>query len=214
MMETNTQGSNMSKSLPVQVQLMTVFAGLFLSAVATQGQVSKGDFSSVAAAGKVNGDTYQNSYFGIMLSAPKAHWEVRGPISVQRRQARLIDAVYDSGVPERGPEENYTLALLVESQENFPKGTTIEQYVRNLRHQAEGDNVKIYREEFPLTVQGVSFVGTVFRFSERPNFGYYRAFYSTVLNEYFVTIEVQCGGEERLQKLLSSAVKITPKSKQ
>ena len=182
--------------------------------MATQGQASKGDVSSVLAAGKVNGDTYQNSYFGITLSAPKAHWEVRGPISIHRRQARLIDAVYDSGVPERGPEENYTLALLVESQENFPKGTTIEQYVRTLGHRAEDDNVKIYREEFPLTVQGVRFVGTVFRFFERPNFGYYRALYSTVLNEYFVTIQVQCGSEERVQKLFSSAVKITPTSKQ
>jgi len=203
----------MSKSLPVQAQLLAVFAGLLLSAVVMQGQASKGEFSSVAAAGKVNGDTYQNSYLGITLSAPKAHWAVRGPISVQTRQGRLIDAVYDSGVPEHGPEENYTLALLVESQENFPKGTALEQYVRNLRHRVEDDSVKIYREEFPLTVQGVPFVGTVFRFFERPDFGYYRGLYSTVLNGYFVTIEVQCGGEERLQKLLSSAVKITPKSK-
>jgi hypothetical protein len=204
----------MSKWPLVQAQFLVFFAGFFVFAVTTQGQASKSDFSLVAAAGKLNGDTYQNSYFGITLSAPKAHWEVRGPISVQRRQARLIDAAYDSGVPERGPEENYTLALLVEAQENFPKGTTIEQYVRNVRHRAEDDNVKIYREEFPLTVQGVPFVGTVFRFFERPNFGYYRALYSTVLNEYFVTIEVQCGAEERLQKLLSSAVKIIPKSKQ
>jgi hypothetical protein len=203
----------MSKSLLVQAQVLTFFAGLFLSAVATHGQVSKGDFPSVAAAGKVNGDTYQNSYFGITLSAPRAHWEVRGPISVQRRQARLIDAVYDSGEPQRGPEENYTLALIVESQENFPKGATIEQYVRNLRHRAEEDNVKVYREEIPLTVQGVPFVGVVFRFFERPDFGYYRALYSTIINDYFVSIEVQCGGEERLQKLLSSALEITPKSK-
>jgi hypothetical protein len=116
-------------------------------------------------------------------------------------------------MPERGPEENYTLALLVESLDSYPKGTTIEQYALNVRHRVEDDKVKIYREEFPLTVQGVPFVGTVFRFFERPESGYYRALYSTVLNGYFVTIEVQCGGEERLQKLLSSALKITPKSK-
>ena len=126
----------------------------------------------------------------------------------------MIDAVYDSGVPERGPQENYTLGLLVESQENFPKETTLEQYVRSLRQRVEDDNVKIHREGFPLIVQDVHFVGTVFRFYDKPNSGYYRGLYSTILNGYFVTIEVQCGGEERLQKLLSSAVKITPKSKQ
>jgi hypothetical protein len=204
----------MSKSLPVQAHLLTFFAFLLLSAVATQGQASKDDFSSMSAAGKVNGDTYQNSKLGIALSAPKARWDVRGPISAARRQGRLIDAVYDSGVPERGPQENYTLGLLVESQENYRKGTTLDQYVRNLRQRVEDENVKIYREGFPLTVEGVPFVGTVFRFYETPNVGYYRGLYATVLNGYFVTIEVQCGGEERLQKLLSSALKITPKSKQ
>jgi hypothetical protein len=168
----------------------------------------------MVAAGKVNGDIYQNSILGITLSAPKAHWDVRGPISTARRQGRLIDAVYDSSVPERGPQENYTLGLLVESQENYPKRTALDQYVRSLRQRVEDENVKISREGFPLTIQEVPFVGTVFRFYEKPNFGYYRGLYSTILNGYFVTIEVQCGGEERLQKLLSSAVKITLKSKQ
>ena len=60
-------------------------------------------------------------------------------------QGRLIDAVYDSGVPERGPQENYTLGLLVESQDNFPKGTTLDQYVRSLRQRVEDDNVKIQK---------------------------------------------------------------------
>lgn len=203
----------MSKSLIVQAKLLVFLAGVF-PLLTMPGQAVESDFSSMAAAGKVNGDIYQNSILGITLSAPKAHWDVRGPISAARRQGRLIDAVYDSGVPERGPQENYTLGLLVESQENFPKGTTLDQYVRSLRQRVEDDNVKIQREAFPLTVQDVRFVGTVFRFYERPDFGYYRGLYSAILNGYFVTIELQCGDEERLQKLLSSTVKITPKSKQ
>src|SRR5580704_15343162 len=91
MMEPSTR-SKMSKRLSVQTQLLTIFAALFLSAGATYGQASKDAFSSVVASGKVNGDVYQNSYFGIALSAPKARWKVRGPISVQRRQGRLIEA--------------------------------------------------------------------------------------------------------------------------
>ena len=148
-----------------------------------------------------------------MASRSKAHWDVRGPISAARRQGRLIDAVYDSGVPERGPQENYTLGLLVESQQNYPKGTTLDQYVRSLRQRVEDENVKIYRDRFPLTVQDVPFAGTVFRFYERPTSGYYRGLYSTILNGYFVTIEVQCGDDERLQKLLSQVVQIAPKPK-
>lgn len=118
-----------------------------------------------------------------------------------------------SGVPERGPQENYTVGLLVESHVTFQEGTTLDRYVRSLRQRVEDDKVKIDHEAFPLTVQDVPFVGTVFRFYERPDFGYYRGFYSTILNGYFVTIELQCGGEERLQKLLSDIVRITPKSK-
>jgi len=202
----------MSKSLIVRAKLLVPFAG-FLALLTMQGQTAKSDFSSVAAAGKVTGDNYQNSVLGITLSAPKAHWDVRGPINAARRQGRLIDAVYDSGVPERGPQENYTLGLLVESQENYPKSTTLDQYVRGLRQRVEDTNVKIHREAFPLTIQDAPFVGAVFRFYERPDFGYYRGLYSTILNGYFVTIEVQCGDEERLVKRLSYAVQITPKPK-
>ena len=179
----------------------------------TQGQSSKGSLSSVAAAGTVIGDVYQNSYLGITLSAPKAKWSVRGPISLQQRQGRLIDAVYDSGRPERGPEENYTLALLVESQENLPKGTSPELYMRRVRRGLEGETLKTYREEFPLTVSGISFTGTVFKFFERSDFGYYRGLYATILNGYFVTIEVQCGREENLQKLLASSLTVISKQK-
>lgn len=177
------------------------------------GQAVRSDFSSMAAAGKVNVDTYQNPVLGITLSAPKAHWEVRGPISAARRQGRLIDAVYDSGVPERGPHENYTLGLLVESQENYPKGTTLDEYAQRIGQHVADENVKIYRERTPLTVQEVPFVGTIFRFYQRSDFGYYRGLYSTVLNGYFVTIEVQCGEEERLQRLLLQALQITRKPK-
>jgi hypothetical protein len=185
--------------------------GIVLSlAVASQGETPTADIASVAAAGKVSGAVYLNSYFGISLTAPKAKWEVRGPIDVARRQARLIDAAYDSGEQGTG----YTLALLVESLQNFPKGTSTEVYLRNIRHRVELDGLKTQREEFPVTISGVAFTGAILLFPQKPNFGYYRALYSTVLDGYFVTIEVQCApSEERLQELLSSAVKINAKGK-
>jgi hypothetical protein len=52
--------------------LLVVAMALVLSGAAL-GQTRKSDISSVAAAGKVNGDAYQNSYFGLTISAPKAH---------------------------------------------------------------------------------------------------------------------------------------------
>jgi hypothetical protein len=189
-------------------RLMVIGIALLVSA-ATQGETPKGDISSVAAAGKVNGDVYLNTYFGLRLTAPKAHWAVRGPVDVAGGRARLIDAAYDSG--EQG--EGYTLALLVEALQNFPKGTSTEVYLRSARHRVELDGLKTQREEFPLTISGIPFTGAVLIFFEKQNFGYYRGLYSTVLNGYFVTIEVQAGSEERVQTLLSSAVRINPKGK-
>jgi len=189
-----------------------------LGLLPTQAQVPtprRGSISSVILSGKVDADVYSNGYLGISLTAPKAHWDWPDPDKVDLigNRARLVNAVYDSGAPEAGPQENYTLALLAESQESYPKGTTLDQFVRSLRQRVEDDNVKLYREGFPLTIQGVPFVGTVFRFYEKPTFGYYRGLYSTILNGYLVTIEVQCGDEERLVKRLSYAVQITPKPK-
>jgi hypothetical protein len=85
----------MSKLLKVRTHVLVFLAGAS-TLLTLQGQVVKSDFSSMAASGKVNGDIYQNSILGITLSAPKAHWEVRGSISAARGQGRLIDAVYDS----------------------------------------------------------------------------------------------------------------------
>jgi hypothetical protein len=97
MVEAAISRSKMSKSLRVQATLLVFFAGVF-PVMTLLGQAVKGDFSSMAAAGKVNDDIYQNSILGITLSAPKARWEVRGPISAAAKQGRLIDAVYDVGV--------------------------------------------------------------------------------------------------------------------
>jgi hypothetical protein len=192
-------------------KLIIVSVTLWLSAT-TQGQAPKSDISSVAAAGKVNEDVYQNSYFGLTLSAPKAHWSFP-PLSVETQQGRLVNAVYDLGGPKRGPNENYTLALLADSVQNFPKGTPTDVYVRQLRQHMDRDNVKTYRDAFPLTVSGSPFSGTVSQVFQKADFGYYRGLYSTVLNGYFVTIVVQCGEDERLQKLLTSAVRITSNQK-
>ena len=47
-------------------QLMVIGVSLCVLATA-QGQPSRDDISTVVAAGKVNGDIYSNTYFGISL---------------------------------------------------------------------------------------------------------------------------------------------------
>ncbi len=185
-------------ALTASVTLLVTAAGF--------GQTPKGDISSVAAAGKVSGDVYQNTYFGITLAAPKAHFTAPSLVNVAGRRARLVNIVYDS------PQEaiNYTLALMADSLENYPKGMSTTVYVRSVRHQLEKDGLITHREEFPVVVSGIQFTGAVLKVPEKPNSGYYRGIYSTFLNGYVVSLEVQSGSEERIQQVLSSAVKINP----
>jgi hypothetical protein len=176
------------------------------TAVATVGQAPNTDISSVAAAGKVNGDRYENTYFGISLTAPKASFTAPSLVIAAGRRARLVNVVYDS--PQGAM--NYTLGLMADSLESYPKGMSTTVYVRSVRHQLEKDGLITHREEFPVVISGVGFTGAVLKVPEKPNFGHYRGIYSTFINGYVVSLEVQSGSEERIQQLLSSAVKISP----
>ena len=177
---------------------------LFVTA-ATLGQAAKRDISSVVAAGNLNGDVYKNSYFGVSLTAPSAKFTAPSLVNVEGQRARLVNIVYDS--PDGA--KNYTIGLLADSLENYPKGMTTTVYVRSVRHQLEKDGLPTEREEFPARISGLAFVGAVMKVPEKPNFGYRRGIYAIFMNGYVVTLEVQARDEERIQQVLSSAVKIT-----
>jgi hypothetical protein len=83
-------------------------------------------------------------------------------------------------------------------------------YVRSVRHQLERDGLLTEREEFPVRISGMNFMGAILKVPEKPNFGYRRGIYSIFLNGYVVSLEVQARNEERIQQVLSSAVKIAP----
>src|SRR5256885_4871374 len=85
---------------------------------ATVGQGQERDISSVVAAGKVKSDVYSNAYLGITLTAPLAKFTAPSLVNVAGRRARLVNIVYDS----RDGAKNYTIGLLADSLENYPKG--------------------------------------------------------------------------------------------
>jgi len=177
---------------------------------ATLGQAAKSDISSVVAAGNVNGDVYKNGYFGVSLTAPSAKFTAPSLVNVEGRRARLVNIVYDS--PEGA--KNYTIGLLADSLENYPKGMSTTVYVRSVRHQLERDGLITEREEFPITISGMGFIGAVLKVPEKPNFGYRRGIYSIFLNGYVISLEVQARNEERIQQVLSSATRITANGNQ
>lgn len=183
----------------------TIFFVLtFLLFGTTQARVPTTDISAVVAAGSVKDDVYSNTYLGMSITVPKGHFTAPSLVNVEGHRARLLNAVYDS--PE-GPK-NYTIGLMADSLENYPKDMPLTVYVRSVRHQLEKDGLRTHSEEFPITIAGVQFVGAVLVVFDKENGTYYRGIYATYLDGYVVSLEVQSGSEERLRQLLSSAVKI------
>ena len=183
--------------------------GILLSAAVLSAQTPKADISTVVASGKMRGDTYENAYFGIMISAPKAKFTTPSLVNAAGHRARLLNLVLDSG----DGAKNYTIGLMADSLENYPN-LTPNVYLRSVRHSLERDGLITDRQEFPITISGVSFVGAMLKVPEKPNFGYYRGIYSTFLNGYVVSLEVQARTPEHIQELLSSAIKISSGHKQ
>ena len=182
----------------------------FFTAVSVGQNSKKADIASVVAAGKVSDDRYANTYFGIVLSAPKAQFKGPSSVSIAGRQARFVDIVYDS--PDGA--NNYTLAVLADSLDNYPRDMSLDVYVRSVRHQLEKQGaLETQREEFPVEIAGVHFTGVVLKVIQAPNFGYYRGLYATFMKGYVLLFEVQCRHEERLQQLLSSSLVINPTSR-
>jgi len=175
-----------------------------LVTTATFGQATKSDISSVVATGNVNGDVYQNAYFGLSITAPSSKFTAPSLVNVEGHRARLVNIVYDSP----NGAKNYTIGLLADSLEDYPKGMTTSVYVRSVRHQLEKDGLLTEREEFPVRISGMGFSGAVLKVPEKANFGYRRGIYATFLNGYVVSLEVQARDEERIQQVLGSAVKI------
>jgi hypothetical protein len=177
-----------------------------LAIPATQGQGPKSDISTVIAAGKVNGDTYTNTYFGISLTVPKAHFISSSELKTAGRAANLVQVVSDA--PQGA--ENYTVTIRANSRENYPKEMTITDYVGRVRREMEKEGLEIKSDGVQVVISGVRFTGVVVVVLERPNFGYYRGIYSGFKNGYAVSFDVQCRKEEHLQEILSSSVKIYP----
>jgi hypothetical protein len=184
--------------LSILIALSVLFGAVARTQTATK------QVSAVVAEGSVKDGVYSNSYLGITITAPDAKFTVPSLVNEPGRRARLLNAVYDS--PDGA--KNYTIGLMVDSVENYPKTMSTVVYVRSVRHQLEKDGLLTEREEFPLTIPGLAFTGAILKVPEKPDFGYRRGIYSTFRNGYVLSLEIQARDQKRIQQVLSSAVKI------
>ena len=168
-----------------------------------------GDIKSVVAAGRVVANRCSNEYFGLSVTADNG--EIQAPVFVnaEAQRARLMDA---SALLKVHPFR-YSMGVLVDSCAKNPLIHSLEQYVRAVSHQLTKESVETLepiREEFPIDISGVSFVGTVMKVSIRGQV-YYRGVYATFLNGYIFGLDVKADDTERLQELLTNMIRFQGK---
>ncbi|HJX83465.1 MAG TPA: hypothetical protein VJ723_03885 [Candidatus Angelobacter sp.] len=171
-------------------------------------QNAHNDISSIVAAGKVQGNQYENAYFGLTIVAGDADIQAPAAVNVKGRQARLIQIISRSRIWDN----IYTFAILADSRANYPPGQSVTEYVRNFRHRLEGEGLQTIKEEFPVVMSGVSFTEAILREGTKGDRPHVRAILSTSRNEYMLTFDVEAPTEERLQQLISSMIKWKAKS--
>ena len=183
-------------------RLMATFCICLCSGFAAEAQTINADINTVIAAGKVNANEYRNDYFGLTLTAPNG--EIQAPVFVNQeaQRARLAEAYSKIKV---GPLK-YSVGLLVDSRAKNGRIFTPERYIIAVRHQLEKEDSTTVREEFPIDVSGVTFVGTVLKVKFGSQF-YYRGLYATFLNGYILSFDVKADTPERLPELLASGVR-------
>jgi len=180
--------------------IIAITLGLAAVAVAQNRQVA--NISAVAAAGAVSSNQYTNSYFKMSVDAPNATLQLNPVLDVKGQYARLlqVDSAHLSW------EETYAFAVTADSLTINPQVKSAAQYVRSIRHKLEKDGLPTVRQEFPITIAGAQFTGAVLE-QQAQGQKYYRGIFSSFRNGYVLTFDVEAATPERLNKLVTGAVK-------
>jgi hypothetical protein len=181
-------------------------AAIFLSY--PTGQTLTADIDAVVAAGKVTSNQYNNDYFALTVTADDGVIQAPSLVNRDAQRARLADASSNAKMGEK----RYSVGLLVDAQAKNPLIHSPEQYIRAVRQQLQKDGLETVREEFPIDVSGVAFVGAVMKATVRGNV-YYRGLYGTFLNGYILSFDIKADTPERLTTLISTVIRFKTHSK-
>ena len=172
------------------------------------GQTTSKDINSVIAAGKVTTNQYRNDFFGLSVTAKDGVINAPTFVNVDAQRARLSDV--SSSVKEA--DNRYSVGVLADSLAKNPLIHSPEQYIRAVRHQLEKERLETVRQEFPIEVSGIPFVGAVMKANTRGQI-FFRGLYGTFLNGYILSFDVKAVSPERVQELVSSMIQFKIQNK-
>jgi hypothetical protein len=187
------------------------FLSLSFASVAstTTAQAPIKDISAVYAAGTIRGNEYNNDYFGLTLTPVNAQFTAGGFVNSAGHRARLIDAESNA----TNWEDKYSIAILAAALSANPLVHFPEQYVRSARHQFEQrEGMSTVQEESPIEISGLRFVQATMKATDQGR-THYRGMYTTCLNGYILSLQVEARSPERLKQIVLTMVKFNTSQK-
>lgn len=184
----------------MRLKRTTVFCLLaFIATVEAQTAVK--DISAVFAEGKVTGNQYKNDYFGLTLTPAGAEFTKGGFVAPEGQRARLVDAEANA----KKWEDKYSIAILADALSANPLIHSPEQYLRSVRHGFEREGLVTVEAESPIEISGIRFQQATMKATEEGG-THYQGMYTTFLNGYILSIQVQAASPERLKQIVLSMV--------
>jgi hypothetical protein len=188
---------------PMRLALFTVFSVSFVFlATTTRAQNPIKGISAVFSEGKVSGGQYKNDYFGLTLTPANAEFTQGAFVSSEGKRARLVDARLNG----KNWEEKYSIAILADALSANPLVHSPTQYVRSVRHQLEREGMATVQEETSIEISGLKFVQATMKVTEQGRI-HYQGMYTTFLNGYIFSLQVEAPTPERLNQIVLSMVK-------
>ena len=166
--------------------------------------IESAGISVIAGDGVVTGDRYTNSFFKLTINTSDATLQLNPQVNTSGDRGRLLQALSKTA----NREETYTFAVLADCLSHYPQLDSLSQYVQAVRHNLEKERLSTVREEFPISIGGKPFVGAILEVRESSERKHYRGLYSTFLNGYILSLDLEAASETKLNDLVS-AVKFT-----
>ena len=183
---------------PLRRKALAGLVFVWASLAVTPAQTAVKDISVVYADGKVTGNQYRNDYFGLTLKPVGGKFTQGGFISPQGKRARLIDVEANA----KNWEDKYSIAILADALSANPLIHSPDQYLRSVRHQLEREGLVTVQEESPVEISGLRFFQATMK-SGGPGPVHFQGMYTTFLNGYIVSLQVEAPSQSRLKEILA-----------
>ena len=192
----------------MRLNLLFVLAAVALQAAVSAAQSPVKSIATIFAEGKIDGKKYTNDYFGLTLTIPYGEFTHGGFVSPQGQRARLIQAEANAAKPE----DRFSIALLADALSANPLIHSPEQYLRSVRHQFEREGMVTVQSESPVEISGLQFQGATMKQAD-PQGDHYQGMYTTFLNGYIVSLQVEAASAERLPQIVRGMASFKPAGK-